>query len=38
MVNQLAGGYIEYEIPKTGRYTLPLESALALAIEDNPSS
>ncbi len=35
LVNQAAGGYIEYD-PETGRYTLPLESALALAIEDNP--
>src|SRR5215210_7223496 len=35
LVNQAAAGYIEYD-PQAGRYTLPREHALALAVEDNP--
>ena len=35
LVNQAAGGYIDYDA-QTGRYTLPPESALALARENNP--
>ncbi|MBF6614269.1 MAG: methyltransferase domain-containing protein [Chloroflexi bacterium] len=35
LVNQAASGYVDYD-PQTERYTLPPESALALAQEDNP--
>lgn len=35
LLNQSAGGYIEYD-SKTGRFTLPLEHAVALADEDSP--
>ncbi|HEX7049815.1 MAG TPA: class I SAM-dependent methyltransferase [Longimicrobiales bacterium] len=35
LVNQAAGGYLEYD-PATGRYTLPAEQALALADETGP--
>jgi SAM-dependent methyltransferase len=35
LVNQAASGYIDYD-PQTERYTLPPESALALARENNP--
>ncbi|MEP6775039.1 MAG: class I SAM-dependent methyltransferase [Chloroflexota bacterium] len=35
LVNQAAGGYVDYDA-QTGRYTLPPESALALARENNP--
>ena len=35
LVNQAAGGFIDYD-PQTQRYTLPPESALALARENNP--
>jgi SAM-dependent methyltransferase len=35
LVNQAAGGYIEYD-PSTERYTLPLEHALALTNENVP--
>ena len=33
---QAAGGYVEYD-RSTGRYTLPPEQALALAVEDSPA-
>jgi SAM-dependent methyltransferase len=33
---QAAGGYVEYD-KATGRYTLPPEQALALAIDDSPA-
>jgi hypothetical protein len=33
--NQAAGGYVTYD-PGTGRYELPEEQALALAVEDSP--
>jgi SAM-dependent methyltransferase len=34
-VNQAASGFVDYD-PQTESYTLPTESALALAREDNP--
>jgi SAM-dependent methyltransferase len=33
---QAAGGYVEYD-PDTGRYTLPIEQAIALTDEDSPA-
>lgn len=33
---QAAGGYVTYE-PGSGRYTLPLEHAVALTMEDSPA-
>lgn len=35
LVNQAAGGYIDYD-PTTGRYTLPPEQAVALADSESP--
>lgn len=35
--NQAAGGYVTYD-PATGRYELPMEHAIALAVEDSPAS
>jgi SAM-dependent methyltransferase len=35
LINQAAGGYIEYD-SSTGKYTLPAEHALALTNEDSP--
>jgi SAM-dependent methyltransferase len=34
--NQAAGGYVSYD-PKSGRYALPEEQALALAVEGSPA-
>ena len=34
--NQAAGGYVTYD-PKSGRYALPEEQALALAVEGSPA-
>ena len=34
--NQAAGGYVAYH-PQTGRYSLPEEQALALAVEGSPA-
>jgi SAM-dependent methyltransferase len=34
--NQAAGGYVAYD-PTTGRYELPIEQAIALAVEDSPA-
>lgn len=34
LINQTAGGYVEYD-PQSKKFTLPLESALALATEGN---
>ena len=34
--NQAAGGYLTYD-PKSGRYALPEEQALALAVESSPA-
>jgi SAM-dependent methyltransferase len=33
---QAAGGYVTYE-PDSGRYTLPVEHAVALTVEDSPA-
>jgi len=35
LLNQAAGGYVEYD-PKSGRYTLPPEHAVALTDETSP--
>jgi SAM-dependent methyltransferase len=35
LVNQAAGGYVEYD-PKSGRYELPPEQAVALTDEESP--
>src|SRR5215470_6203098 len=35
LINQAAGGYVEYD-SSNGRYYLPPEHALALTIEDSP--
>ncbi len=35
LINQAAGGYLEYD-PKTERYTLPPEQAVALTDENSP--
>ena len=35
LINQAAAGYLEYE-PRTGRYALPDEHAVALLNEDSP--
>ncbi|HRC62491.1 MAG TPA: methyltransferase domain-containing protein [Dehalococcoidia bacterium] len=36
LVNQAAGGYLEYD-PLSGRYSLPPEHAIALTQEDSPA-
>src|SRR5579864_3903791 len=36
LVNQAAGGYLEYD-PADGRYSLPPEHAVALTWEDSPA-
>jgi len=35
LINQAAGGYVEYD-PKTGRYSLPPEQAVALTDDTSP--